>query len=24
LEVPRLYKLGEDHSSACFLSEPKI
>jgi peptide/nickel transport system ATP-binding protein len=24
LEVPRLYTLGEDHSSACFLSEPKI
>jgi peptide/nickel transport system ATP-binding protein len=24
LEVPRLYTLGEDQSSACFLSEPKI
>jgi peptide/nickel transport system ATP-binding protein len=22
-EVPRLYTLGEDHSSACFLAEPK-
>jgi peptide/nickel transport system ATP-binding protein len=23
LEVPQLYPLGEDHSSACFLAEPK-